>query len=177
MPDDDLLDRYRIDDAASDEEFLAAAKLYARAVADQHDLSVDVSALEWSVSKRAKRRAGAVKHRDGNPESVVITRAHFTEHGWEAAAATVRHELIHVHLLAMDGDATHGAAFEALAEELDAPINCERFTDPEWWVICENCGAKIARYRRSKLVEQPGQYRCRDCGGEFRVEAATDAAD
>lgn len=172
MPDDDLLDRYAVDDAASDEEFLAAAKLYAREVVDQHDLSVDVSDLEWSVSKRAKRRAGAVKHRDGNPESVVITRAHFTEHGWEAAAATVRHELIHVHLLAEDGDATHGAAFEDLADDLDAPINCERFTDPEWWVICEDCESRIARYRRSKLVEQPERYRCRDCGGEFRVEAA-----
>jgi len=170
--DDPALRRYAVDDGATDEQFLAAAKLYAREVVDRHDLAVDVSDLEWSVSKRAKRRAGAVKHRDGDPESVVLTWDHFAAQGWEAAAATVRHELIHVHLLAEEGDATHGAAFEALAAELDAPLHCERFTDPKWWVVCEDCDARIARYRRSKLVEQPEQYRCRDCGGRFRVEEA-----
>jgi len=172
VTDDDILDRFAVDDAASDEQFLAAAKLYAREVVERHDLSVDVSRLELSVSKRANRRAGAVKHRDGEPEEVVLTWDHFSEHGWEAAASTIRHELIHVHLLEEDDDPTHGAAFEELAAELDAPINCERFTDPEWWVICEDCEARIARYRRSKLVEQPEQYVCRDCGGAFRVEAA-----
>lgn len=172
MPTESAIDRYAVDADATDEQFLAAAKLYAREVVDRHDLSVAVSDLEWSISRRAKRRAGAVKHRDGEPREVVLTWGHFAEHGWEAATETIRHELIHVHLLAEADDPTHGAAFEALATELDAPTHCERFTDPEWWVICEDCGARLARYRRSKLVEEPGRYSCGDCGGAFRVEAA-----
>jgi predicted SprT family Zn-dependent metalloprotease len=166
------LGRYAVEPAASHEEFLAAAKLYARAVVDAHDLTVDVSALDWEVSTRAKRRAGAVVHRDGDPETVQLTWGQFENRGWEAAAATVRHELVHVHLLAEESDPSHGPAFRRLADELDTHVRCERFTDPDWWVTCEDCGARLARYRRSKLVEQPGNYRCGDCGGPFRVEPA-----
>lgn len=172
----DPVDRYAVSPDASETEFLAAAKLYARAVADRHDLAASIPDLEWSVSKRAKRRAGVVKYRDGDPEEVVLTWDHFVEHGWEAAAGTIRHELVHVHLLNEASDASHGEAFERLAERIDAPVHCQRFTDPDWWVICEDCEARIARYRRSKLVQQPEDYRCSDCGGDFRVvdNGATD---
>lgn len=165
-------DRYAVEPDATTEQFLAAAKLYARAVVDRHDLSVDVSDLDWEVSRRAKRRAGAVLYRDGEPETVRLTWGQFEGEGWRAAAATVRHELIHVHLLAEDGDASHGEAFRRLAEELDTHVHCERFADPAWWVTCVDCGARLARYRRSKLVEEPERYACGDCGGAFRVESA-----
>lgn len=165
-----LVDRFAVSRDATETEFLAAAKLYARAVADRHDLEASVTDLEWSVSKRAKRRAGVVKYTDGEPEAVVLTWDHFREHGWAAAAGTIRHELAHVHLLNVDGDGGHGAAFERLADRLDAPRHCERFADPKFWVICEGCEARIARYRRSKLVEQPEDYCCSECGGDFRVE-------
>jgi len=166
------VERYAVSDDASPEEFLAAAKLYAREVVDRHDLSVDVRALEWDVSKRAKRRAGVVKHTDGEPEEVLLTWEHFAANGWAAAAGTVRHELAHVHLLNEASDASHGTAFRDLADELDAPRHCERFADPNYWVVCTDCDARLARYRRSKLVKRPGDYRCADCGGAFRVEAA-----
>ena len=166
----DLVHRYAVSPDCTHEEFLAAAKLYAREVVDRHDLSVNVSDLEWDVSLRAKRRAGAVKWRDGDPESVVLTWEHFAGQGWEAAAATIRHELAHVHLLEEADDPSHGEAFQRLADELDAPVHCDRFAEPKWWVTCRDCGARLARYRRSKLVSQPGEYRCGDCGGEFRVE-------
>lgn len=167
----DLVERYAVSDDATEAEFLAAAKLYAREVVDCHDLSVDVRGLDWAVSKRAKRRAGVVTHTAGEPEALRLTWEHFEANGWAAAAGTVRHELVHVHLLNEADDPSHGEAFQRLAATLDAPVHCERFADPNWWVICTDCDARIARYRRSKLVTEPGAYRCADCGGPFRVES------
>jgi predicted SprT family Zn-dependent metalloprotease len=166
------LDRYAVAPDATHEEFLAAAKLYARAVVDRHDLAVDVSALDWEVSTRAKRRGGAVLYRDGEAETVRLTWGQFANGGWATAMATVRHELLHVHLITAADDPSHGERFRTLADELDTHVRCERFADPEWWVTCVDCSVRLARYRRSKLVEQPGQYRCGDCGGAFRVERA-----
>ena len=165
----DPVNRYAISADSTREEFLAASKLYAREVVDEYDLSVTVSDLDWDVSMRAKRRAGAVKWRNGKPEAVVLTWEHFAQRGWEAAAATIRHELVHVHLLNEEGDASHGEAFRRLADRLDTHVHCERFAAPKWWVTCRDCGARLARYRRSKLVTQPERYRCGDCGGEFHV--------
>jgi predicted SprT family Zn-dependent metalloprotease len=171
----DRVRRYAVTPDCSHAEFLAAAKLYARAVVDDHDLSVSVSDLSWEVSTRAKRRAGAVKYRDGDPEVVVLAWRQFEHAGWPAVAATVRHELAHVHLLREDGDASHGPAFERLADRLDTHVRCERFTPPKWWVRCTDCDTALARYRRSKLVTEPERYRCGDCGGRFRVERNSDA--
>ncbi len=162
---------YAVETNATTEEFLAAAKVYARAVVAAHALTVSVSDLDWAVSKRAKRRAGAVRYRDETPEAVVLTWGQFQRQGWEAAAATVRHELVHVHLLNEHGDASHGERFRALADELDTHVRCERFTEPSWWVVCTDCEARLPRYRQSKLVAAPGDYRCGDCGGSLRVEA------
>lgn len=162
--------RFRIEPDCSRDEFLAVAKVYAREVVDNHDLSVSVSDLEWSVSDRAKRRAGAVKHRDGDPKSVVLTWDQFVERGWSAAAATVRHELVHVHLLNEADDPSHGERFRELARQLDTDVHCARFTDPRWWVVCEDCGTRLARYRRSKLVRDPEAYACGDCGGDLLVD-------
>lgn len=165
------VERHRVEPGCTRGEFLAVAKVYAREVVDNHDLTVSVSDLEWDVSERAKRRAGAVKHRDGDPQSVVLTWSQFEERGWSATASTIRHELIHVHLLNEADDSTHGDRFRDLARELETDVHCERFSDPEWWVICQDCGNRLARYRRSKLVTHSNEYACGECGGKFRVES------
>nr|WP_305794436.1 SprT-like domain-containing protein [Halomarina rubra] len=131
--------------------------------------------MDWEVSKRAKRRAGAVRHRDGEPLAVSLTWEQFQERGWGAAAETIRHELLHVHLLNEHGDAGHGERFRTLAEQLQTGVRCERFADPNWWVVCEDCGSRLARYRRSKLVTDTASYRCGGCGGSFRVVDNRDA--
>jgi SprT-like protein len=161
---------YAVDAGASEAEFLAACKLYAREVVDAADLSVDVSALDWEVSRRAKRRAGQVRYRDDEPETVVLTWGYFERRGWAAMAETVRHELVHVHLIAEYGDGSHGERFERWAERLDTGVTCELFTTPEWWVVCEACDAALARYRESKLVRRVDEYRCGECGGNLRLE-------
>ncbi|WP_089649732.1 SprT-like domain-containing protein [Halobacterium hubeiense] len=168
---------YAVDADVSTAEFLAVAKVYARDVVDSYDLTVDVSALDWEVSKRAKRRAGAVKYRDDSPETVSLTWEYFQEHGWGATAEVVRHELIHVHLLNEAGDGSHGDAFREWAGELQTSVTCERFADPNWWVVCEDCGSELPRYRESKLVKNPESYRCAGCGGTLYSREATGSGD
>jgi predicted SprT family Zn-dependent metalloprotease len=166
------VERYAVSTGASDEELLAACKLYARTVVASHDLTADVSDLEWRVSERAKRRAGAVHHRDGDPVRVVLTREFFEVNGWTGVAETVRHELIHVHLLNERDDPGHGDAFRKWAERLRTNVRCERFADPEWIVECEDCGCRLHRYRRSKLVKWPEKFRCGECGGDLDARSA-----
>jgi len=159
---------YAIDTDASPEEFLAVARVYAREVAENYGLSVAVDDLDWEVSKRARRRAGAVRYRDGDPEALSITWKLFTNRGWGAAAETIRHELVHVHLLNEHGDPSHGDRFETWAERLQTPVTCELFAEPNYWVVCQDCGSRMARYRESKLVKHPQNYRCGGCGGALR---------
>ena len=159
---------YAIEGDVSTAEFLAVARVYAREVARNYGLSVAVDDLKWEVSKRAKRRAGAVKYRNGEPETVSLTWELFQERGWGAAAETIRHELIHVHLLNEHDDPSHGSEFERWANRLQTPVTCELFAEPKWWVECQSCGSRMARYRESKLVQNPSAYRCGGCGGELR---------
>ncbi len=170
MTDESRVSSYHIASDATVEEFLAVAKLYARDVVDRHQLTVTVDDLDWEVSTRATRRAGAVKHRDGRPEVVSLTWAYFETKGWDAMAETIRHELVHVHLLNEHDDGSHGERFRTLAAELRTGVRCERFAEPRWWIVCQSCGARLARYKRSKLVREVESYRCGDCGGVFRRE-------
>lgn len=167
----DTVDKYQISPDCSKEEFIAVVKRYARKVTDEFSLSVSVTELDWEVSVRAKRRAGAVKHRDGTPESVSLTWEYFEQKGWEAIAETIRHELIHVHLLNEAQDAGHGPPFRELAQDLNTRIRCSRFAEPNWWVVCDSCGDRVARYRRSPLIDDPDQYRCGSCGGALLVKS------
>jgi len=64
---------YAVDADATETEFLAVCKVYARDVVRAHNLTVDVGGLDWQVSRRAKRRAGQVRYRDDEPEAVVLT--------------------------------------------------------------------------------------------------------
>jgi predicted SprT family Zn-dependent metalloprotease len=161
---------FEISQDCSKEEFLSLVKVYARNVVREHGLDVDVTSLKWEVSTRAKRRAGAVKHIDGHPTSISITWEYFKQNGWTDTASTVRHELIHVHLLNTENDASHGPRFQDWAGRLDTSLHCEVFAEPKWWVVCQSCESEIARYQKSKLVEHPRKYRCQYCGGEFQVE-------
>jgi|AntRauTorcE11898_2_1112593.scaffolds.fasta_scaffold04138_2 predicted SprT family Zn-dependent metalloprotease len=165
-------DRYSLSSECTDRELRSVVKIYAREVVDAHDLAVSVSELEWEISHRAKRRAGALYHADGQPERIQIARRQFDNSGWLAVASTIRHELIHAHLVRVADEPGHGERFERLAAELDTSVHCDRFSDPKYWVRCEDCDQKIPRYRESKLVKQADQFRCGDCGGRFDVFTA-----
>lgn len=164
------VERFRISSDCSHREFLAVARIYAREVVEEHSLTVSVEDLEWEVSTRAKRRAGAVKYADGEPETVSLTWGYFEENGWVDVASTIRHELIHVHLLNEYGESGHGERFRRLAERLDTSVHCELFTEPEWWVECSDCSNRLARYRNSRLVRATDEYVCGECGGDLVAE-------
>lgn len=171
-------DSYAITPDCTREEFLAVVRVYARAVVDAFDLHVDVDDLTWEVSTRARRRAGALEHRDDEPRTIKLAWRQFETAGWSATAETVRHELLHAHLINEESDSSHGEAFRSLAKELETGVHCDRFAKPKWWIRCVDCGARLARYRRSKLVSNPEQYQCGECGGTLRVERneSTDTA-
>jgi predicted SprT family Zn-dependent metalloprotease len=162
---------YAIGSDCSEAEFLAVSKVYAREVVDAFDLVVTPSALDWELSKRAKRRAGLPKYEDTTPTTIVLSWKLFANEGWDAMAATIRHELIHAHLLNTKDDPSHGEEFEALAEELKTHVHCDQFVEPEWIVRFTECGHEFPRYRASKVVRHPDQYSCGECGGPLISEA------
>ncbi|SIR98830.1 Predicted Zn-dependent metalloprotease, SprT family [Haladaptatus litoreus] len=154
---------------------LDRAQQHAADIATKHFPDLPVKAIDWEVSHQAQRQAGVTKY-DPATEAITIslTWTAYEQHGWEQFSETVRHELIHAWQYHEFGDADHGATFTQWTDALDTSLHCERFITPTWWLVCEDCGGRSARYRRSKTVRNPEQYRCSECGGAIRVEEAND---
>ncbi|SEW21900.1 SprT family zinc-dependent metalloprotease [Natrinema salifodinae] len=157
------------------DEILARARIHAREVVDEYDLAVDLAALEWTVSKRAKRRAGACRW-DAARETatIVLARRAYERYEWPAFAGIVRHELVHAWEFQRFGESGHGARFREAAARLDAPRHCEEFADPRYVLRClgADCDWTAKRHRASKPVKAPDRYRCGACGGSYEVEHA-----
>lgn len=156
---------------ATPDELLSAAKEYAQTV----PITVSLDELQWTVSNRAKRRAGAVKVRKKlrtEEIEVDLNWIAYKELGWETFEGVIRHELIHVWQFEEFGAMNHGASFNAKAEELDAPRHCTPFIDHRYELECATCGkAGHGRHQRSKVVKYPENYRhpaC-NCGVGLRV--------
>ena len=153
------------------EELLDWARTYAGTV----DIDVDLSSIDWTVSKRARRRAGACRYdpTDGGV-TIVISWASYQAHGWREVEATVRHELVHAWEFQAFGKSGHGPRFREKADAVDAPRHCEPFSDPRYVLQCqtEYCDWNARRYRASKTVTTPEEYRCGDCGARYVVEHA-----
>jgi SprT-like protein len=165
----------RADTPTTERDLLDRAQAHAADVAAAHLPDLPVEAIEWEVSHRRKRSAGATKYDPANGEiTISLAWDAFEQHGWEQFSSTVRHELIHAWQYHEFGEADHGRTFEQWTDALDTTQHCERFKSPNWWVICENCTERVARYQRSKVVKQPENYSCGDCGGDLRVEEATE---
>lgn len=149
-------------------ELLAAAERYAATV----DIDVDLDAVEWELSERAKRRAGTCLHDEESGEITIrLTWRAYRELGWDEMRETIRHELVHAWEFQRFGEAGHGARFRAKARELDAPRHCGAFTEPRLRLVCasEDCEWTADRHRASKTVTHPERRRCGACGGEYEV--------
>ncbi|WP_255170860.1 SprT-like domain-containing protein [Natrononativus amylolyticus] len=150
-----------------DDEIVARARIHARDVA----IDVDWECLEWAVSARAKRRAGACRW-DGEVATIVLSRRAYEAYDWAQFAAVVRHELVHAWEFQRHGKSGHGERFRREARRLEAPRHCEAFTDPRYLLRClgGECTWESRRHQASKPVRTPENYRCGSCGGDYEVE-------
>lgn len=156
------------DEPTTPAELIERAREHAASV----PLAVDLSAVSWEISRRAKRRAGACRYDpDSGEVTIRLTWAAYEAFGWTEFSGVVRHELVHAYQFQTCGESDHGSRFRSLAGRVDAPRRCRRFTSPAFWVTCRDCGHRLARYRRSKLVKHPDRYRCGSCGGRLAVES------
>lgn len=164
------------DEPETQAEFLAATEEYVAEVADEHFPDLPVETVEWEVSTRMERAAGRTIHERGGGGDITVRLAWaaYQKFGWEEMCATIRHELIHVWEVHEFGKSDHGDRFCAYADELDTSVHCKMFKEPKYWLICEACGKRGPRYKRSKTVKHPERYSC-ECGGNLEVEA-TDRA-
>jgi len=150
-------------------ELLDRAAEYAASV----DLDVDVGALEWEISERAKRRAGGCRYdAETGQITVLLTWEAYRAHGWETFTGTIRHELVHAWELTHFGECGHGERFRTKAREIDAPRFCQAFTDGRLRLVCTatDCEWTVERHRASKTVKFPDDgYVCGQCGSDYLV--------
>ncbi|WP_049922788.1 SprT family zinc-dependent metalloprotease [Halopiger djelfimassiliensis] len=158
-----------------DDEIVARARIHAREVVAESDLAVDRDALEWTVSGRARRRAGACRwDADREVATIVLARRAYERYAWSEFAGIVRHELVHAWEFQRFGDSGHGPRFREAAARLDAPRHCRAFAEPRYVLRCleSDCDWTADRHRASRPVKTPARYRCGDCGGRYEVEHA-----
>ncbi|WP_435317440.1 SprT-like domain-containing protein [Haloarchaeobius sp. TZWSO28] len=157
-------------DPDTPDDLCAWAKTYASTV----DIAVDLDQVDWEVSKRAKRRAGACRYHPGDDTcTIVLTWQAYRAFGWRQFTDTIRHELVHAWEFQQFGESGHGARFRQKAAELDAPRHCETFSEPRYVLRCvtSDCDWRAARHRASKPVKQPADgYRCGVCQSPYVVE-------
>lgn len=152
------------------------AAAHALEVAQEHFPELPVEDITWQTSTRMKASAGKAIYRpdgDSDDDEVIVRLSWnaYQQYGWEKFARVVRHELIHVWQYHTHGKGGHGWTFEQWVEALDTDRTCEMFEAPKYWVICDSCGMKMPRYKRSKVVQNPEDYRCPD-GHSIRIEVA-----
>lgn len=162
-------------DLTIDDEIVARARIHAREVISEYDLEIDRDALEWTVSTRARRRAGACRwNADREVATIVLTRRAYERYDWPTFAGVVRHELVHAWEFQRFGESGHGPRFRERAATLEAPRHCQRFSEPRYVLQClaADCDWRARRHRASKPVKAPDQYRCGSCGESIEVEHA-----
>lgn len=154
---------------STESALLDRARNYAATV----DLPVDLERVEWEVSRRAKRRAGAcLYHPDTETVTVRLAWRAAEAYDWPEFAAVVRHELIHAWEYQQFGEAGHGAAFRGQARRLDVDTTCPTFADARLRLHCTDdaCDWRAERHRAAETVTEPERRRCGRCGSRYEVE-------
>jgi len=158
--------------------------LLALAISQARAVKIPVS---WGIcpqvrlNRRARTRFGCCI-RKGRTYTIELS-AKLAEEGSEDAILQV---LVHEVLHTCYGCSNHGARWKSYAQRMNAAYGYRvRRTDNymelgieddrpmRYWVVCDKCGRRIPRMKRSPLVDHPERYRC-TCGGSLRVEKAGD---
>jgi predicted SprT family Zn-dependent metalloprotease len=141
---------------------------YARTV----DLDVPIESIDWEISTNAQRtrRAGDCRYnRETEQLTITLTWAAYAAWDWDAFTKIIRHELVHAYQFADRGESDHGLRFKLLAESVDAPIHCQRFTTGRLLLRCGE-GCEDYRSKASKLVKHPETVLCRPHDASMTVE-------
>lgn len=157
-------------------------KLLETAIAQARAVKIPVSQAicpQVRLNRRARTRFGCCIRRDGG--YTIELSAHLAQDGSRQAILQVLcHEVLHT----CYGCSNHGARWKGYAQRMNAAYGYQiRRTDGydalgigddrpvRYWVVCQKCGRRIPRMKRSPLVDRPERYRC-TCGGTLRVEPA-----
>ncbi|MFC7009370.1 SprT family zinc-dependent metalloprotease [Halalkalicoccus salilacus] len=147
------------------------AEVHAADVAAEHFPELPVESITWETSIRMQRSAGvAIYDRQSTEITIRLSWDAYEAYGWEQFARIVRHELIHAWQYHEYGEADHGSTFRQWVGPLETDRHCERYAEPKYWVVCEECESRVPRYQRSKVVKQPEQYSCGQCDGDILIE-------
>lgn len=125
------------------------------------------------INRRATTRFGCCMAQGGR--FVIELSSRLLDASEAACRETLAHEVLHT----CRGCRDHGVRWKAYAArmkdrygyEIARTSSCEALGIPDtrklrYWLVCERCGARIGRSRRSKLIQHPQRYRCR-CGGRL----------
>ena len=147
------------------------AEAHAAGVVTEHFPELPVESITWETSTRMQRSAGvAIYDRQSTEITIRLSWDAYETYGWEQFSRVVRHELIHAWQYHEYGEADHGPTFRQWVEPLETDRHCEQYTEPKYWVVCEECESRDPRYQRSKVVKRPEQYSCGRCGGDISIE-------
>lgn len=104
----------------------------------------------------------------------------------DADEQTIRQVLAHEILHTCPGCANHGPRWQRWATMMSrqfgyrirrttsyAALGIEDQRPVRYWVVCNRCGSRTPRMKRSDLVEHPERYRCK-CGGSLSIELPGD---
>ena len=84
--------------------------------------------LPIRLSGRMRSRLGqlCMRHDTGEPYEITVSRHHVERHGWEEAAQTLLHEMVHLWQHVSGHRVDHGARFRAKAQEIGVVSSARR---------------------------------------------------
>ena len=155
-------------------------KLLARAIAQAKAVKIPVSPSidpRLRLNRRARTRFGCCIRREGG-YTIELSAQLAREGSEEAILQVLAHEVLHT----CYGCSNHGRRWKGYAQRMNAAYGyhisrTDNFADlgisddrpVRYYVVCQRCGRRIPRLKRSPLVDHPERYRC-TCGGPLRVE-------
>ena len=156
--------------------------LLALAIAQARAVKIPVSGgicPQVRLNRRARTRFGCCVRRDGG-YTIELSAQLAREGSRDAVMQVLAHEVLHT----CYGCSNHGPRWKGYAQRMNAAygyhisrtdsyggLGIEDDRPVRYYVVCQTCGRRIPRMKRSSLVDHPERYRC-NCGGVLRVEDA-----
>lgn len=154
------------------EEFLLNEYSYVKADFDK--LKIPYKDVPVIINTRAKSRHGCCKKK-GNEMHIEIS-SFVLSYPVQELRNTIAHEMIHTCYNCFN----HGKTFKKYAEKLNSlgynvtttykgELKTPAEKHPNYLLICQGCGEKIYRTKKSRIILYPEQYRCKKCKGKFKA--------